>query len=91
MPRGHRGLRGRPTRNPIQDQEYFLIHKDELMVSHAGEFVAVRGGKIVGTASTRRQLEEDLKTRFGGDVYAFVRLVCEEAFEMPTDECIIIS
>lgn len=75
---------------PLQDLDYFLAHRDQLMAEYSGQYVAIRRGEIVGAAPTRRELQATLRERLGGNVYAFVRLVCESAFTQPPDESLAI-
>lgn len=75
---------------PLQDLEYFLAHRDQLMADYHGQYVAIRRGEIVGAARTRRELQSVLQDRFGEKVYAFVRQVSDAAFDTLPDETLAI-
>lgn len=75
---------------PLQDLNYFLQHRDQLIAQYSGQYVAVRRGEIVGAAHTRRELQSMLLERYGDHVYAFVRKVCDAAFETPSDETLAV-
>lgn len=75
---------------PLQDLNYFLEHREQLIAEYSGQYVAIRRCEIVGAALTRRELQSVLLERYGDNVYAFVRKVCESAFESPLDETLAV-
>ena len=75
---------------PLQDLNYFLAHREQLMAQYSGQYVAIRRGEIVGSASTRRELQSVIEDRVGENMYAFVRKVCDTAFESPPDETLAL-
>lgn len=75
---------------PLQDLNYFLAHREQLMAQYSGQYVAIRRGEIVGAARTRRELQSVIEDRVGENMYAFVRKVCDTAFESPPVETLAL-
>jgi len=62
----------------LQDEVYFLRHRDEFLEKYNLQFVAIRDGEVLGYASTRREMiERRIVTPDNG---AFVRKIEPEAF-----------
>lgn len=46
-----------PTFTLLQDLNYFLAHREQLMAQYSGQYVAIRRGEIAGAAPTRCELK----------------------------------
>lgn len=57
-------LRSRKSDENEPDPNWLKEHFDELMQKHRGELIAFIDGKLVGHASTKRKLLEELKERY---------------------------
>jgi hypothetical protein len=71
--------------NILRDEAYFLAHRQELMRLYEGQFVAVRGERVVTSAPSRRTVHAQLRAMYQGEVYALVREVCPESFIAPVE------
>jgi hypothetical protein len=73
------------------DEQSFLDHKRELRDLYEGKYVAIRHGKVVADAPSRRELEKALSRKYAEPVYAMVRRVDKHAFDFGHEDSILIS
>lgn len=74
----------------IEDEKFFLAQLPGMLSSHRGQYVAIRKGKIIGFADSRRALEDIIKQKCG-KVSVFVERVSEEALAAPEEQSIFIE
>jgi hypothetical protein len=68
----------------LRDQGFFRQKRDEFLTTHAGQFTAIRDGKVLGFAGDLADIHRLVREALGPDARVFISQVLPEAFE---EEC----